>query len=244
VDALGARRDRLADRTAVLSPHLDDAVLSLGAGIARATGEGAEVRIITVLAGDPFSDAAAGPWDRAGGFRSAREAAEARRGEDLEACSIVGAQPVWLPFGDSNYGRGASDNEIWAAVVDAVRGADLVVIPRSPLTHVDHAWLANLVVAKRASLPSCALYVEQPYAYHAGGRTIQKPPAKLRGLAPTPLAWQALPVTSIHRRAKRRAMRSYGSQLRRLSSKRFLALRISMSERRNGGEFVAELPES
>jgi hypothetical protein len=153
--------------------------------------------------------------------------------------------PFGCPFGDSSYDRGASDDEIWAAVVDAVRGmVDLVVIPGSPLAHEDHVWLANLVVAKPASLPSCALYVEQPYAYHAGGRAHQEPPAKLRGLSPTPLAWQALRVTSIHRRAKRRAMRSHGSQLRRLSSKRLLAWCISMSERRNGGELVAKLPES
>lgn len=242
VGAQEALADRLAERTAVLSAHLDDAVLSLGAAIARATEEGAEVRIVTVLAGDPLSDAAAGSWDRASGFRTAAAAAQARRQEDLRACRIVGALPVWLPFGDLTYGRQASDDEIWAAVVGAVEGVELVLVPGFPLAHPDHAWLAALALARRASLPPCALYEEQPYAYHAGFPAPAEPPPEIRARLPGPLIWQGLRTRSRHRRAKRRAMRAYGSQLRGLSTERSLAWRITSAERRHRGERVAQLP--
>jgi hypothetical protein len=229
----------------VLSPHLDDAALSLGEGSRERRGRGR---------GPDHHRAGRGSFVRRGrrpvgsGRRVPKRPGGGRGSKRRRPRSVFPRwcpHPFGCPFGDSSYDRGASDDEIWAAVVDAVRGVvDLVVIPGSPLAHEDHVWLANLVVAKPAWLPSCALYVEQPYAYHAGGRAHQEPPAKLRGLSPTPLAWQALRVTSIHRRAKRRVMRSHGSQLRRLSSKRLLAWCISMSERRNGGELVAKLPES
>lgn len=48
----------------VLSPHLDDAVLSLGATIARLSRHGRSVRVVTAFANDPTSRAPAGPWGR------------------------------------------------------------------------------------------------------------------------------------------------------------------------------------
>ena len=47
----------------VVSPHSDDAVLSLGATIASWVGRGAVVELLTVLALDPESEAPAGGWD-------------------------------------------------------------------------------------------------------------------------------------------------------------------------------------
>src|SRR5207253_2905574 len=88
----------------VLSPHIDDAVLSLGAGIARATRSGTEVRVVTVFANDPESSDPPTDWDRAAGFSSAGEAARGRREEDRRACEIVGADPVWLPCTDDDHG--------------------------------------------------------------------------------------------------------------------------------------------
>ena len=85
---------------AVLSPHLDDAILSLGAAISGARGD---VRVVTVFAGDPDSTLAAGEWDSRAGFRTVGEAARARREEDALACADVGARPVWLPFVDDQY---------------------------------------------------------------------------------------------------------------------------------------------
>src|SRR5947208_5655387 len=84
----------------VLSPHLDDAVFSLGAWLHHEARVGATLRILTVLANDPSVDRPAGSWDAECGFSSAAAAALARREEDRRACAIVGARPDWLPYGD------------------------------------------------------------------------------------------------------------------------------------------------
>lgn len=149
---------------AVLSPHLDDAALSLGASIAAATRAGAEVSIVTVLANDPDHPGPAGAWDAACGFATAVEAARARREEDREACEILGAQPVWLLFGDREYGLGAEPAVVRSAIGDAVAAADTVVLPGFPLDQPDHAFLTRLALTATLSGKRVGLYVEQPYA--------------------------------------------------------------------------------
>jgi LmbE family N-acetylglucosaminyl deacetylase len=155
---------RLGDRVVVLSPHLDDAVFSVGAAIAGAARRGAEVAIVTVFADDPESGAPAAPWDAACGFATEGEAARARRDEDRRACALVGAAPVWLPFRDEEYGRDAPEEEIREALDAECEGADTVLVPGFPLAHPDHAWLTRLVLRRGLSPPRTGLYVEQPYA--------------------------------------------------------------------------------
>src|SRR5213080_853986 len=98
--------EELEGRVVVVSPHLDDAVLSLGAALARAARRGGAVTVLTVLAGDPASETPAGEWDSQAGFATAGEAARARREEDRRACALLGVEPVWLPFSDHQYDRG------------------------------------------------------------------------------------------------------------------------------------------
>src|SRR5262249_8239648 len=104
-----------SERVVVVSPHLDDAVLSLGAAIA-CTARGRSVEVLHVFGGDPESDAPAGGWDRRGGFRTEGEATRARREEDRRACAVLGASPAWLSFGDADYERHGTGEEIRAAV--------------------------------------------------------------------------------------------------------------------------------
>ena len=66
-------------RIVVVSPHLDDGVLSLGAAIASWARAGATVELLTVLACDPDSEAPAGGWDRRGGFATEGDSARALR---------------------------------------------------------------------------------------------------------------------------------------------------------------------
>jgi LmbE family N-acetylglucosaminyl deacetylase len=148
----------------VLSPHLDDGVFSLGASIARAAREGATVKNVTVFANALDSDRAGSPWDTTCGFRSEREASLARREEDMRACELVGAEPVWLPFRDEEYGRDATADDVWEALAEVVDWSDTVLAPGFPLAHDDHAWLTTLVVQRLPPGRSFGLYVEQPYA--------------------------------------------------------------------------------
>lgn len=156
----------LPERVVVVSPHLDDAVLSLGAGIAHAVRAGSEVRVVTVFANDPDSDTVTTDWDREAGFSSAREAAARRREEDALACALVGAIPTWLPYTDDDHG-GKPNLERMRARLDeeiADAHADAVLLPGYPLAHPDHALLAASLLSAPPTAARLGLYVEQPYA--------------------------------------------------------------------------------
>lgn len=220
-------------RVVVLSPHLDDGVLSLGAAIAESAGR-ADVEVVTVMAGDPRSDAAPGPWDRAAGFASAGEAAGARRAEDLAACERIGARPLWLPFADEQYPVTAPPEEVWEVVRAHVEGADAVLIPGAPLQHQDHRWLHDLLRAREVPAERVGLYLEQPYAAFR----LRRGPAGRRWVPPPEIAWVALPASRRSRRRKRSALRCYRSQLRLLTSRPALPSRIDRYESARGGELV------
>ena len=187
------------NRIVVVSPHLDDGVLSLGASMASWARRGAAVELLTVLACDPASEAPAGGWDARGGFETEGESARARREEDRRACAVIGATPVWLPYGSVDYDRHGDETEVRDAVLRALDGADRVVVPGLPLTHPDHAWLAELLAG--ALTPArVGRYAEQPYTLRAADRSGC---GRLRPRA----------VRLDDRIAKWRAIRRYASQL-------------------------------
>jgi LmbE family N-acetylglucosaminyl deacetylase len=215
-------RAKLEGEVVVVSPHIDDAVLSLGAAISNAARDGARVTILTVLAGDPGSTEPAGEWDRECGFPTAGEAATVRRAEDAAACAQLGATAVWLPYSDHQYERGASDDEIRAAVVEAV-GSSLVLQPGFPLSHPDHQWLHRMI--EPAFPPERrGFYLEQPYAASFG--------------SDAPEGWRRLTATLRDQRRKLAACRAYASQQQALG--RPLA-RVFRYEIARGGEW-ARLP--
>ena len=226
---------------AVVSPHLDDTVLSLGATIARVARTGGRVKVVTVFGGNPASELPAGGWDGSGGFRTEGEASTARRREDEAACGIVGAEPVWLPFSEADYRQGMDE----AAIVDALSGAlvdaDAVLAPGFPLINPDHAVVARLVVGNPPP-GRLGLYAEQPYRYW------------VRATQPKPSLPTSLPVANgwtPHRarpglvRTKRCAIKAYASQARLLGlvGRRKARLdRMLVHEFLHGGEAVAWLP--
>ena len=225
------------DQVVVLSPHLDDGVLSLGGWMWRMSRRGSTITLVTVMAGDPDDDAPASSWDRRSGFRTAGEAAVRRREEDRRACAILGLRPVWLPLGDMLYGRGGTDDDAWSAIEELTGGADAVLAPGTPLGHPDHAWLARLVTDRRTALPALALYAEQPYRYLGGGALgIPSSIAEAAGV----VRWHREPLDASARMAKLRAVRAYRSQLRFLSERRALAWRLAWA-RRGAGEAIAWL---
>jgi LmbE family N-acetylglucosaminyl deacetylase len=206
----------------VLSPHLDDAALSLGATIARATRLGDRVTVVTVFANDPEVAGPARPWDRACGFASAPAAARARRAEDAAACALLGARPVWLAFADRDHGDGRTD-AVWEAVAAAVQDADVVLAPGWPLHHPDHAWVAGMALGRAPLAPRVGLYVEQPYAVDRpllsvtrrarGGASPRPPKVVTAGEAPVAVRWQSRRPRPRDWLAKQRAIGAYRSQL-------------------------------
>ncbi len=224
----------LRGRVAIVSPHLDDAVLSLGAAIARSTRAGASVSVVTVLSGDEGSEDEPGKWDESAGFRSAGEAAAARAREDDEACRIVGAVPVRLPFWDRQYAKGSGRETIFQAVVAATADADVVLLPGYPLKNEDHMWLTSLVLEHGLANGRLGFYTEQPYA----AWTHEEPRTLLGPAQP----WISLKGAPTDQFVKLRACRAYSSQVPLLGGTRTL-LGILAYETRHGGESVSWIGE-
>ena len=188
---------------------------SLGAAIAAWTRTGAVVELLTVLGCDPESAAPPGGWDRRGGFGTEGAWARARREEDRRACAVVGARPRWLPFGSADYERHGKDAKVRETVVRAVADAELILLPGYPLSHPDHAWVAELLSVSLG--PRVALYAEQPYTRRAG------PAAPVPNLVVDGCgdeAFERVRVRPRDRLAKWRAIRHYRSQLPLLGMRR------------------------
>jgi LmbE family N-acetylglucosaminyl deacetylase len=149
----------------VISPHLDDAALSLGATMSMLSRRGVTPTVVTVMANDPDTDEAGRRWDRICGFADSAAAARGRREEDLQASALMGAKPVWLSFADREHEPVVDDDELQEAIRRCVGSAATVLVPGFPLLNVDHARVARLVL-KSDIVDSCrvGLYFEQPYA--------------------------------------------------------------------------------
>ena len=207
-------------RIVVVSPHLDDAVLSLGASIASWGSAGTTVDVLTVFGCDPDSAAPSGGWDRRGGFATEGESARARRGEDHRACAAIGATPVWLPYGSVDYERHGDEDDVRRAVADAVDRADVALVPGFPLTHPDHEWLVRTLAAGALDWSRTALYAEQPYTRRAGAEP--RVPPWVADVASTSRVFRPVRPQLRDRLAKWRAIRCYRSQLPLLAMRRSL----------------------
>ena len=146
-----------------VSPHLDDAILSIGGLLADSARSGTPVEVLTVFGNDPRSTLPPGEWDAACGFSSVGEAARARRVEDVRACARIGATSAVLDFGAEEYGHGASADEVRTAVLNRIDGAETVLLPGFPLLNPDHAEITQWLLDDLGSR-DVGLYVEQPYA--------------------------------------------------------------------------------
>lgn len=149
----------------VLSPHLDDAVLSAW----RVIAGGGDALVVNVFAGVPSP----GPpprWDRLAGAVDRRSHMEARLEEDRAALALADCPAVYLPFLDRHYRDGGpSPQEIAAAVARAVPAASALYAPAGIGGHADHLLVREAAVdlAGRAGVP-LRLYAELPYAVRFG----------------------------------------------------------------------------
>jgi len=255
--------ERLLGRVVVVSPHLDDAVLSLGATMAHAVEAGATVEVLTVFAYGPTSNAPTDDWDRKSGFVTEGEAARERRIEDRHACAVLGATPRWFDFSADGYQRSESIQEVISAVKAATAHADTVLIPGHPLAHADHAALSNELLCQGLTCRWLGLYAEQPYAFDRR-LTLRGPVAALAGAAAVngrlpwqraadvftlqhaagTFTWQRAAAHRRHRHLKLQAVKHYESQLRPLGLRQtgvgYLRLRMMLwDEARQGGETIA-----
>jgi GT2 family glycosyltransferase/LmbE family N-acetylglucosaminyl deacetylase len=138
----GRMETSLAGRVVILSPHLDDAVLSCGDLIWQIP----HCTVLTIFAGSDVEWSELRDWDRIAGFHSGEDVVARRIEEDDEALAVLGAEGVRLSFLDEQYRDPgvippveALSREIQAAL-EAVH-ADVAFMPLG-LRHGDHKLAA------------------------------------------------------------------------------------------------------
>lgn len=138
------------DPCLVVSPHLDDAVLSAGQLLA---GWPTSV-VLTVCAGVPHG-APLTSYDRECRFRSSEDAVRMRRDEDHRATARVGATPEHLDHLDGQYG-GPFDRDLAVAqVLEAARRHRCpAVFGPLGLVHPDHVRVRDAYMEAAVELAS------------------------------------------------------------------------------------------
>jgi LmbE family N-acetylglucosaminyl deacetylase len=191
----------------VLSPHLDDAALSLGGTIACLAAAGEPVLVVNICSGSP---PLGGPFSSFAALQHARwklpadEAVALRRAEDAAALAALGADSLQLDLLDAIYRMPAAyidDATLFGAVAPGDPLAELAhpsleaIVAGSPGAqlyaplavgnHVDHQAV-HLVASELAAAGARVLFYEDfPYAARQGSvaRRLAAPDAP-RGLAP------------------------------------------------------------
>jgi LmbE family N-acetylglucosaminyl deacetylase len=166
-------------QVAVLSPHLDDAVLSLWHVL---SGPGS-VAVVNVFDAVPDgSDEVGGWWDALTRADSAVTRAGERHAEDRLALAVAGRESLDLGFVDGQYGVGQEAPEALAIAIDhAVPAPASLLAPAALSSHRDHRSVlaAALVLRERGRL--VGLYADLPHATRYGW------PAWVTGGRPEPL---------------------------------------------------------
>jgi LmbE family N-acetylglucosaminyl deacetylase len=221
--------DAIPDPLLIVSPHLDDAVLSCWALLARAT----PVDVLTVFAGAPVPPVRKA-WDIEMGFNDSAESIRARLSEDAEAFAGTGHRRSHMALLDTQYldgSRGPGDAEALAAWLREWmnEGAGCIAVPagagrpcRGPIerirrattrlhrgyVHPDHVFVRQVVVATVP--PDAAIellaYEEVPYIWAGSSEPRLTSVARAAGRAVVPLD---LPVD---RAVKARRIGAYRSQ--------------------------------
>ncbi|HKP90457.1 MAG TPA: PIG-L family deacetylase [Thermoleophilaceae bacterium] len=149
---------------AILSPHLDDAVLSAWTVLRRPD----EVRVVNVCAGIP--PAGRPPrWDRLTGAHDAAERMRERHAEDRAALAHAGREATQLDFVDAHYRDGPLDPErLLAALREAAGDAGELWAPAGIGDHPDHVQVRDAALRLAGEGRPLRLYAELPYAGRYG----------------------------------------------------------------------------
>jgi LmbE family N-acetylglucosaminyl deacetylase len=202
-------QDKWLARPLVISPHLDDAVLSCGLFLAAHPG----TVVVTALAGIP-PDLPVNGWDRRCGFRDGDNVMAARRKEDQLALAYVDAEPRWLDFCQRSHL--APDHQVDpAALAEAIGGVVDDVDPTAVafpfgLGHPDHELTHAATMPVMAARPHLAWYCYEDLPYRILPGVLA---ARIRGfveagIRPTPAP---VPLDPTHNR-KLAAFLAYRSQ--------------------------------
>lgn len=178
----------------VISPHLDDAVFSVGQIIAAHPG----TTVVTVFAGIPAGGFLT-PYDESAGFDSSADSVRARRAEDIDAVTALGGKVIHGPFLDGAHTQQrvtGGQVALWLRTLKLDPNED-TLYPWG-ISHPDHVAVAN-------AAPKNALrYEELPYRVQYPEQT---PCAQRHDF------WGLMQLPSADVAAKHHAVECYRSQM-------------------------------
>jgi len=147
--------------TTILSPHLDDAMLSLWGVLA---GPG-DVGVINVFDGVPAGQHAIGWWDRLTRAKDPLARAVERHAEDRAALALVGRSAQSLGFVDAQYRDGQPTPEsLVERIARRLPPESAVLAPAALGEHPDHRGTRTAALALRERGFQVALYADIPHA--------------------------------------------------------------------------------
>jgi LmbE family N-acetylglucosaminyl deacetylase len=160
---------------AILSPHLDDAVLSCWAMLA---GLG-DVLVINLFAAVPPAGTAPGWWDAMAGLGDPHAVVLERLAEDRRALELAGRRAINLDFLDYQYRDDDQQPESIAAAVHAVIPTGALVLAPGALAparpnpvfaepHPDHVAARTAALELRSQGFEVGLYADLPHANAQG----------------------------------------------------------------------------
>jgi LmbE family N-acetylglucosaminyl deacetylase len=209
----------------ILSPHLDDAVLSCWHLLTQPS----EVAVINVFAGVPTDLGAPAWWDEYTGASDSAERVRERIEEDRRALAVAGRTAVNLGFLDEQYRPDAQPLAPLTEQIERLLDSGVgIYAPAAFANHADHALVRAAALQLRAAGFEVSLYADLPHA------TVRGWPAWVSGKAgPIPkdlagalwdrvLATTAATAPTVHRfdpashARKLVAVRMYGTQLQAL----------------------------
>ncbi len=224
------------DRLLVISPHLDDAVISCGA-LMRAH-PGATVATLFAASPEHYTNPL-NEHDTDCGFQPGTDTMAVRRDEDVVALGRVGATGRWLEFCQNSHVERAEPVDIVPGAVDALLATiadaqpSCVVAPLG-LMHVDHmsCHATALVASERANDVPWLWYSDLPYVYVPGVLSTRFRALHKAGYVAAP----ACPIVDDDADAKWYAFEGYATQIAVMEGLWNLRERL-----RRGGESYWEL---
>jgi LmbE family N-acetylglucosaminyl deacetylase len=209
-----------AARVFVISPHLDDAVLSCGEQLARSSG----VTVATVFGGRPRRWTRRTQWDRDCGFDREDDVIAIRMGEDRAALKVLAASQVALPERDVQYHPlPRRKQRVTRTLVELLEALD----PHEcwfpiGIGHPDHVLTRTCCLALASDHPriSWRAYTDLPYGLSPRFKLAHR--LAREAIANAGFSLEPIPRHRDEASAamKQRALACYQSQLRGLASPR------------------------
>jgi LmbE family N-acetylglucosaminyl deacetylase len=152
----------------ILSPHPDDAVLSLWHLLAAPE----PVRVLNVFGGSPDGHSGDSWWDRVTRARDSVTRVRERHAEDCAALAAAAREPENLGFLDGQYRDRDPALESIVEAIDSAAPADAPLLAAAGLDgHRDHRLVREAAMALHADGRRVVLYADVPHATRFGWPT-------------------------------------------------------------------------